>query len=240
MLTGTVNPTPRSSTRKARQGDAADGGMIKATQRHGILDRHDPAGSLIDQQPGGAITSDVTIRDDPSRRPGTLGTAVARLSPLLPGRAHPGGHRANLGGPVRPDSGCMDSSPNSKITWPGWRTRSSIPPPGPRTPPATWKTSTSPTVARPGHRTQAHRSRLRIRRRFGPASVYWLTQEYNAPARSLYDTLAHRTSFVVCTSAEPSMTSRGRLSRRSPARLDQAQRADRLWHGALTARRRLG
>jgi GNAT superfamily N-acetyltransferase len=32
---------------------------------------------------------------------------------------------------------------------------------------------------------------------FGTASVYWLTQEYNAPARSLYDTLAHRTSFVV-------------------------------------------
>lgn len=32
---------------------------------------------------------------------------------------------------------------------------------------------------------------------FGPASVYWLTQEYNAPARSLYDTLARRTSFVV-------------------------------------------
>jgi GNAT superfamily N-acetyltransferase len=28
-------------------------------------------------------------------------------------------------------------------------------------------------------------------------SVYWVTQEYNAPARSLYDTLAHRTSFVV-------------------------------------------
>ena len=32
---------------------------------------------------------------------------------------------------------------------------------------------------------------------FGTASVYWLTQEYNAPARALYDTLAHRTSFVV-------------------------------------------
>ena len=31
----------------------------------------------------------------------------------------------------------------------------------------------------------------------GVGSVYWLTQEYNAPARSLYDTLAHRTSFVV-------------------------------------------
>jgi GNAT superfamily N-acetyltransferase len=32
---------------------------------------------------------------------------------------------------------------------------------------------------------------------FGPASVYWLTQEHNASARSPYDTLAHRTSFVV-------------------------------------------
>jgi GNAT superfamily N-acetyltransferase len=31
----------------------------------------------------------------------------------------------------------------------------------------------------------------------GAGSVYWLTQEYNAPARSLYDTLAHRASFVV-------------------------------------------
>lgn len=31
----------------------------------------------------------------------------------------------------------------------------------------------------------------------GAAGVYWHTQEYNAPARSLYDTLAHRTSFVV-------------------------------------------
>lgn len=32
---------------------------------------------------------------------------------------------------------------------------------------------------------------------FGYASVYWLTQEYNGTAGSLYDTLAHRTSFVV-------------------------------------------
>lgn len=31
----------------------------------------------------------------------------------------------------------------------------------------------------------------------GAASVYWHTQEYNAPARSLYDTLARRTSFIV-------------------------------------------
>lgn len=27
--------------------------------------------------------------------------------------------------------------------------------------------------------------------------LYWLTQEFNAPARSLYDTLAQRTSFIV-------------------------------------------
>jgi GNAT superfamily N-acetyltransferase len=31
----------------------------------------------------------------------------------------------------------------------------------------------------------------------GAGSVYWLTQEYNAPARSLYDTVAHRASYVV-------------------------------------------
>ena len=31
----------------------------------------------------------------------------------------------------------------------------------------------------------------------GAPRVYWLTQEYNAPARSLYDTLGRRTSFIV-------------------------------------------
>ena len=31
----------------------------------------------------------------------------------------------------------------------------------------------------------------------GATRLYWLTQEYNAPARSLYDTLAQRTSFIV-------------------------------------------
>jgi GNAT superfamily N-acetyltransferase len=31
----------------------------------------------------------------------------------------------------------------------------------------------------------------------GAASVYWHTQEFNGPARSLYDQLGHRTSFVV-------------------------------------------
>ncbi len=31
----------------------------------------------------------------------------------------------------------------------------------------------------------------------GADRVYWHTQEYNGPARSLYDTLAERTSFIV-------------------------------------------
>ncbi len=32
--------------------------------------------------------------------------------------------------------------------------------------------------------------------RAGAASVYWLTQEFNADGRALYDTLARRTSFI--------------------------------------------
>ncbi len=32
--------------------------------------------------------------------------------------------------------------------------------------------------------------------RAGASSVYWMTQEFNADARALYDTLAHRTSFI--------------------------------------------
>ena len=32
--------------------------------------------------------------------------------------------------------------------------------------------------------------------RLGAGSVYWLTQEFNADGRALYDTLAHRTSFI--------------------------------------------
>jgi GNAT superfamily N-acetyltransferase len=34
-------------------------------------------------------------------------------------------------------------------------------------------------------------------RRRGAARTYWETQEFNGPARSLYDQVAHRTSFVV-------------------------------------------
>ena len=33
--------------------------------------------------------------------------------------------------------------------------------------------------------------------RRGAARVYWETQEFNSPARSLYDVVAHRTSFIV-------------------------------------------
>jgi GNAT superfamily N-acetyltransferase len=33
--------------------------------------------------------------------------------------------------------------------------------------------------------------------RRGAARTYWETQEFNGPARSLYDQVAHRTSFVV-------------------------------------------
>jgi GNAT superfamily N-acetyltransferase len=33
--------------------------------------------------------------------------------------------------------------------------------------------------------------------RRGATRTYWETQEFNAPARSLYDQVAHRTSFVV-------------------------------------------
>jgi GNAT superfamily N-acetyltransferase len=33
--------------------------------------------------------------------------------------------------------------------------------------------------------------------RRGAAHTYWHTQEFNSPARSLYDVVAHRTSFIV-------------------------------------------
>lgn len=33
--------------------------------------------------------------------------------------------------------------------------------------------------------------------RRGAARTYWETQEYNSPARSLYDQVAHRTSFII-------------------------------------------
>jgi GNAT superfamily N-acetyltransferase len=34
-------------------------------------------------------------------------------------------------------------------------------------------------------------------KKHGAFRLYWLTQEYNAPARSLYDTVAARSSFIV-------------------------------------------
>jgi GNAT superfamily N-acetyltransferase len=36
-----------------------------------------------------------------------------------------------------------------------------------------------------------------VARAAGAFRLYWLTQEFNAPARSLYDTVAQRTSFIV-------------------------------------------
>jgi GNAT superfamily N-acetyltransferase len=36
-----------------------------------------------------------------------------------------------------------------------------------------------------------------VAREAGCFRLYWLTQEFNAPARSLYDTVAQRTSFIV-------------------------------------------
>lgn len=37
----------------------------------------------------------------------------------------------------------------------------------------------------------------RVAREAGSTKVYWHTQEFNAPARSLYETLAHNASYVV-------------------------------------------
>lgn len=34
-------------------------------------------------------------------------------------------------------------------------------------------------------------------KKHGAFRLYWLTQEYNAPARSLYDTITQRSSFIV-------------------------------------------
>jgi GNAT superfamily N-acetyltransferase len=33
--------------------------------------------------------------------------------------------------------------------------------------------------------------------RRGADRTYWETQEFNGPARSLYDVMAHRTSFII-------------------------------------------
>ena len=73
--------------------------------------------------------------------------------------------------------------------------------------PTTWATRPTcyleDTLRRPSRGAAEHRpptaSRPSTRSPTSPraATVYWLTQEYNAPARSLYDTLARRTSFVV-------------------------------------------
>ena len=126
------------------------------------------------------------------------GTAVARLSRLLPGCADAGSDRAHLGGAVRPGLG-------------GARTRCRIGGSAGRAgasgPPSLylvhdlvryWEYLEVAKQWRGGD--VAHRLIEAVDAfadGFGAATVSWLTQEYNAPARSLSDTLAHRTSFVV-------------------------------------------
>ena len=70
--------------------------------------------------------------------------------------------------------------------------------PGPGSPSATWRTSSSP--RRPGGSTSGAPCSRRSRRPApsgGRASVYWHTQQYNGRARSLYDQVGRPTSFVV-------------------------------------------
>ena len=102
---------------------------------------------------------------DPSGRPGTLGTAVARLSRLLPGCADAGSDRAHLGGAVRPGLG--GARTRCRIGGSAGRAGASGPPShylvhapvllpgGPLRRQA---------VARRRRCTPAHRGRLRIRR----------------------------------------------------------------------------
>jgi GNAT superfamily N-acetyltransferase len=53
-------------------------------------------------------------------------------------------------------------------------------------------------VAPAGRGTGAGRALIEaVYARAGDAHVYWHTQEYNGPARSLYDQVGRRTSFVV-------------------------------------------
>lgn len=72
--------------------------------------------------------------------------------------------------------------------------------------PATWTTETycyleDLYVAREGRGTGAARRLMEgvyaEADRRGSGRVYWHTQQYNAPARSLYDVVGHATSFVV-------------------------------------------
>ena len=72
--------------------------------------------------------------------------------------------------------------------------------------PATWTTGTycyleDLFVSREGRGTEAGRALIEgvyaEADRRGADRVYWHTQQYNAPARSLYDAVGHATSFVV-------------------------------------------
>jgi GNAT superfamily N-acetyltransferase len=55
----------------------------------------------------------------------------------------------------------------------------------------------APVARGTGTATQLLEAAFAEAHRRGAARTYWETQEFNAPARSLYDKVAHRTSFVV-------------------------------------------
>ena len=139
---------------------------------------------------------------DPSGRPGTLGTAVARLSRLLPGCADAGSDRAHLGGAVRPGLGGAQT--RCRIGGSAGRAGASGPPShylvhapvllpgGPLRRQA---------VARRRRRTPAHRGRLRIRRWVRPRQRLGSPRS-TTPRHAPYTTpslIGHRSS---CTSAE--------------------------------------
>ena len=122
---------------------------------------------------------------------------MARLSRLLPGAvSHAGGHRGELGcGAVRPTS-AVHGLVAEREDRPGWARASAS------CHPTTW--AKHPTcyledlyvakaVGRRGRRTPAH-SRPSVHSPTGSGRQRLLAyaQEYNAPARSLYDTVAHR------------------------------------------------
>ena len=172
--------------------------MIEASQRHEIQDGHDSAGASSSQYRRCHITSDVTIRpirvDDRERWEslwhGYLDFYRAVLTPEVTERTW-----AALCDPTSAVHGLVAEQDDQLAGLAHLILH-----------PTTW--ATHPTcyledlyVAKPwrggGIARRLIEAVYAFADGFGPAGVYWLTQEYNAPARSLYDTLARRTSFVV-------------------------------------------
>jgi GNAT superfamily N-acetyltransferase len=196
MRSRVVRPLTPPEGEVSRTGDAH--GMIKATQRHEIPDGHDSAEASLANNGRCHITSEVTIRairvDDRERwEPlwqGYLDFYRAVLTPEVTE-----GTWVALCDPTSAVYGLVAEQEDQLAGFAHLVLH-----------PTTW--ATHPTcyledlyVAKPWRGGDIARRLIEavyaFADGFGPASVYWLTQEYNAPARSLYDTLAHRTSFVV-------------------------------------------